>query len=141
MRATGVLIRYLQWNRFPAIARLQTVRIGGGSQLLQIDAATRRTLDILAGPDGTPYGSLLAVLNQTRTPMGGRLLKAWLTQGLRDAAQLVARYDAVQACVADLIAREDIRARLGRAGDLERVASRLLVGAERATARDMMRLQ
>jgi DNA mismatch repair protein MutS len=141
MRAAGVLIRYLQWNRSPAIARLQTVRIGGGERLLQMDATTRRTLDILTGPDGAPYGSLLAVLDQTRTPMGRRLLKAWLTQGLRDAAQLVARYDAVQACVVDLIAREDIRARLGRVGDLERVVSRLLVGAERATPRDMTRLQ
>jgi DNA mismatch repair protein MutS len=140
MRAAGVLIRYLQWNRFPAIARLQTVRVGGGSHLLQMDATTRRTLDILAGPDGTPYGSLLAVLDQTRTPMGGRLLKTWLTQGLRDAAQLGARYDAVQACVEHLIAREDIRARLGKVGDLERVVSRLLVGAERATPRDMTRL-
>src|SRR5215213_7171726 len=141
MRAAGVLVRYLQWNRFPAIARLQTVRVGGGERLLQMDATTRRTLDILAGPDGTPYGSLLAVLDQTRTAMGGRLLKAWLTQGLRDAAQLGARYDAVQACVVDLLAREDIRARLGRVGDLERVVSRLLVGAERATPHDMTRLQ
>src|SRR4029079_3310842 len=103
MRAVGVLIRYLPWNRVPAIARSQTVRVGGGSHLLQMDATTRRTLDILAGPDGTPYGSLLAVLDQTRTPMGGRLLKAWLTQGLRDAAELTVRYDAVQACVENLI--------------------------------------
>jgi DNA mismatch repair protein MutS len=141
MRAAGVLIRYLQWNRFPAIARLQTVRVGGGSHLLQMDATTRRTLEILAGPDGTPYGSLLAVLDQTRTPMGGRLLKTWLTQGLRDAARLEVRYDAVQACVEDLIAREDIRASLGRIGDLERVVNRLLVGHERATPRDMARLR
>jgi DNA mismatch repair protein MutS len=141
MRAAGVLIRYLQWNRFPAIARLQTVRVGGGSHLLQMDATTRRTLDILAGPDGTPYGSLLAVLDQTRTPMGGRLLKTWLTQGLRDAPRLAARYDAVEACVEHSIAREDIRARLGRIGDLERVVNRLLVGPERATPRDMARLR
>ncbi|HET9222044.1 MAG TPA: DNA mismatch repair protein MutS [Roseiflexaceae bacterium] len=141
MRAAGVLIRYLRWNRFPAIARLQTVRVGGGSHLLQMDATTRRTLDMLAGPDGTPYGSLLAVLDQTRTPMGGRLLKTWLTQGLRDAARLAVRYDAVQACVEQLIPREDIRASLGRMGDLERVVNRLLVGPERATPRDMARLR
>ena len=141
MRAAGVLIRYLQWNRFPAIARLQTVRVGGGSNLLQMDATTRRTLDILAGPDGTAYGSLLAVLDQTRTPMGARLLKTWLTQGLRDAARLAARYEAVQACVEDSINREEIRARLGRIGDLERVVNRLLVGPERATPRDMARLR
>jgi len=141
MRAAGVLIRYLQWNRFPAIARLQTVRVGGGSHLLQMDATTRRTLDILTGPDGTPYGSLLAVLDQTQTPMGTRLLKTWLTQGLRDAARLAARYDAVQACVEDSIAREEIRTRLGRIGDLERVVNRLLVGPERATPRDMARLR
>jgi DNA mismatch repair protein MutS len=141
MRAAGVLIRYLQWNRFPAIARLQTLRVGGGSQLLQMDATTRRTLDILTGPDGSPYGSLLAVLDQTRTPMGSRLLKMWLTQGLRDVARLAVRYDAVQACVKDMIAREEIRTRLGRIGDLERVVNRLLVGPERATPRDMARLR
>jgi DNA mismatch repair protein MutS len=141
MRAAGVLIRYLQWNRFPAITRLGTVRVGGGSHLLQIDATTRRTLDILAGPDGTAYGSLLAVLDQTRTPMGGRLLKTWLTQGLRDAERLAARYDAVQVCAEDLLACEEIRARLGQIGDLERVVNRLLVGAERATPRDMARLR
>jgi DNA mismatch repair protein MutS len=141
MRAAGVLIRYLRWNRFPAIARLQSVRVGGGSHLLQMDATTRRTLDMLAGPDGTPYGSLLAVLDQTRTPMGGRLLKTWLTQGLRDAARLAVRYDAVQACVENLIPREEIRAGLGRMGDLERVVNRLLVGPERAAPRDMARLR
>ncbi|HEU5103884.1 MAG TPA: DNA mismatch repair protein MutS [Roseiflexaceae bacterium] len=141
MQAAGVLIRYLQWNRFPAIARLQTVRIGGGSHLLQLDATTRRTLDILTGPDGTTYGSLLAVLDHTRTPMGGRLLKSWLTQGLRDAKHLAVRYDAVQACVDHLLDCESIRARLGRVGDLERVINRLLVGPERATPRDMARLR
>jgi DNA mismatch repair protein MutS len=141
MRAAGVLIRYLRWNRFPAIARLETVRVGGGKHLLQMDATTRRTLDILSGPDGTPYGSLLAVLDQTRTPMGARLLKSWLTQGLRDAAQLSARYDAVQACCAGVLAREEIRARLGRVGDLERVVNRLLVGPDRAAPRDMARLR
>jgi DNA mismatch repair protein MutS len=141
LRATGVLIRYLRWNRHPALARLQSVRVGGASHLLQIDATTRRTLDILTGPDGTPYGSLLAVLDRTRTPMGGRLLRGWLSQGLRDAARLNARYDSVAACVADVIAREEIRAGLGRVGDLERVVNRVLVGPERATPRDMARLR
>jgi DNA mismatch repair protein MutS len=141
MRATGVLIRYLQWNRFPALARLQTVRLDGGSHLLQLDATSRRTLDILTGPDGTPYGSLLAVLDQTRTPMGGRLLKTWLTQGLRDPARLAARYDAVQACAQDTLAREQIRAELGRVRDLERVVNRLLIGPDKAAPRDMARLR
>lgn len=141
MRAAGVLIRYLQWNRFPALARLQTVRIGGGSHMLQMDATTRRTLDILSGPDGSTHGSLLAVLDQTKTPMGARLLKSWLTQGLRDATRLEARYDVVAACVQDALAREEIRAKLGGVRDLERVVNRLLVGAERAAPRDMARLR
>lgn len=141
LRSTGVLIRYLQWNRFPALARLQGVRAAGGGHLLQLDATSRRTLDILAGPDGTPHGSLLSVLDQTRTPMGGRLLRAWLTQGLRDRARLEGRYDAVQACAQDAVAREEIRAGLGGVRDLERVVNRLLVGAERASPRDMARLR
>lgn len=141
MRAVGVLIRYLQWNRLPALARLQTVRPAGGGHLLQLDATSRRTLDILAGPEGTPYGSLLSVLDQTRTPMGARLLKSWLTQGLRDAPRIEARYDAVEAAAHDTLAREEIRAQLGAVRDLERVVNRLLIGAERATPRDMARLR
>lgn len=141
MRATGVLLRYLQWNRFPALGRLQSVRPAGDSHLLQLDATSRRTLDILAGPDGSPYGSLLAVLDQTRTPMGARLLRSWLTQGLRDAARLEERYDAVEACIRDAVAREEIRARLGAVRDLERVVNRLLVDPERAAPRDMTRLR
>jgi len=140
-RAVGVLIRYLQWNRFPAIDRLQTVRPSGGGHLLQLDATSRRTLDMLCGPDGTPHGSLLAVLDHTRTPMGARLLRGWLTQGLRDPARLHERYDAVGACARDTLAREEIRARLSDVRDLERVVNRLLVGPERATPRDMARLR
>jgi DNA mismatch repair protein MutS len=141
LRAVGVLIRYLRWNRLATIGRLQTLGLAGQNDVLAMDATTRRTLDILAGPDGSPYGSLLSVLDQTRTPMGGRLLRAWLTQGLRDAARLERRYDAVQASVERPLEREEIRRSLGRIGDMERVLNRLLVGAERATPRDMARLR
>lgn len=140
-RAAGVLIRYLQWNRCPALGRIQSVRAAGDSHLLQIDATTRRTLDVLAGPDGTRFGSLLAVLDQTRTPIGSRLLRGWLTQGLRDPLHLNDRYDAVGAAAEDLLAREELRAALGRVGDLERVVNRLLLGPDRATPRDLARLR
>jgi DNA mismatch repair protein MutS len=140
-RVVGVLIRYLQWNRLPALARLQTVRVAGQSDILAMDATTRRTLEILSGPDGSAYGSLLAVLDGTRTPMGGRLLKTWLTQGLRIQSRLEARYDAVQAGVQQALAREEIRRSLGQIGDLERVVNRLLLGPERATPRDLARLR
>lgn len=141
VRATGVLVRYLQWNRFSALEQLQTVRALGETDLLQMDATTRRTLDILHGADGTSYGSLLAVLDHTRTPMGSRLLQTWLTQGLRDAPQLHVRYNAVEALAEHALEREELRAELGRIGDLERVVNRLLIGSERATPRDMVRLR
>jgi DNA mismatch repair protein MutS len=139
--AVGVLIRYLQWNQFSALSRLQSVRVGHGSQFLQMDATTRRTLDILQGPDGSAYGSLLSVLDHSRTPMGGRLLRAWLTQGLRDPQRLNARYDAIDAAINASIAREEVRAHLGKIGDLERILNRLLLGPERATPRDVTRLR
>lgn len=141
VRVAGVVLRYLQWNRFPAIARLESIRVGGGSQLLQMDATTRRTLDILVGPDGSSYGSLLSVLDQTRTPMGGRLLRTWLTQGLRNPDLLNTRYNAISACLESSLEREEIRSHLGGIGDIERIANRLLVGPERATPRDVVRLR
>ncbi|HEU5087908.1 MAG TPA: hypothetical protein VFT99_10700, partial [Roseiflexaceae bacterium] len=140
-RVVGVLIRYLQWNRLPALSRLQTVRIAGQSDILAMDATSRRTLEILSGPDGSSYGSLLAVLDSTRTPMGGRLLKTWLTQGLRSPTRLEARYDAVQASLENSLAREELRRSLGQIGDLERVINRLLLSPERATPRDLARLR
>jgi DNA mismatch repair protein MutS len=141
LAAVGVLIRYLQWNRLPALGRLQTIRVGGERPTLELDATSRRTLDIVTGPDGGTYGSLLGVLDQARTPMGARLLKSWLLAGLRQAEPLEARYDAVEAGMRQPLAREAIRRCLGQMGDLERVVNRLLIGPERATPKDMARLR
>jgi DNA mismatch repair protein MutS len=94
-----------------------------GAMLL--DPATRRNLELLQGlRSGNRQGSLLGVLDHTRTAMGARLLRQWLTQPLLDLARLEARQQAVGELVDSPLRRAELREALGRTGDLERLAAR-----------------
>jgi DNA mismatch repair protein MutS len=105
---------------------------------LQLDASTRRNLEILETYDGSVRGSLVSVLDRCTTGMGKRLLRAWLVRPLSDAAAIGRRLDAVEALVEDFALRADLREALKRIGDLERLVGR--IGAGSATPRDLSRL-
>ncbi|PJF45510.1 MAG: DNA mismatch repair protein MutS, partial [Candidatus Thermofonsia Clade 3 bacterium] len=79
--------------------------------------------------------------DQTRTPMGARLLRRWISQPLCDLARLRARHDAVDHFVNDAILRASVRETLRRVGDMERVVNRIIQGSGVATPRDMARLR
>src|SRR5207302_5797968 len=81
---------------------------------------------------------LLAVIDRTATPMGARLLSDWLTSPLTSPAAIAERHDAVAELARDAGLRDDLRAALGEACDLERLAAR--VGTGRATPRDLVAL-
>src|SRR5207249_3083102 len=105
---------------------------------LQLDAATRRNLELLQTLGGERRGSLLWVLDQTATPMGARRLREWLIYPLLDPAAIGRRLDAVEELVERLELRGALGAGLGRIGDLERLAGR--VGARSAGPRDVAHL-
>src|SRR2546430_11762147 len=97
--------------------------------LLPLDEMTRRNLELVeplrADPPGHPGAAgttLLGVLDRTMTPMGARLLRAWLLAPLVHPAALTARLDAVEGLVGDVRRPDRPRAALDRGRDLERPA-------------------
>jgi DNA mismatch repair protein MutS len=134
--AAGALLRYareLKPGGLPHLAHPTIVRRG---DVLPLDEMTRRNLELgeplRAGAEGA---TLLAVIDHTLTPMGGRLLRRWLLAPLVDPAAINARLDAVQVLVGDGRGRARLREALDGVRDLERLAGRAALG--RATPREM----
>jgi DNA mismatch repair protein MutS len=128
-RAAGALIRYLQDNQKSALAQLTTLKTYSTQSFMTLDPATRRNLELIQTiRGGTVKGSLLGVLDETRTAMGGRLLREWLTQPLLDLDALNARLDRVDAFYRDTAKREALRDLLKKISDLERLTNRVVQG-------------
>ncbi len=136
IRAAGAILEYLlETQKTPPshIDRLIPYRAGSA---LEIDQASRRSLEITRTiRDGRREGSLLAVLDQTVTAMGSRLLADWVANPLTDVAAIEARLDAVAELVADARLASELRESLRRVYDLERLLARVTTG--RASPRDL----
>lgn len=133
--AAGALVDYLdltQKGRLPRLAELRRWSPGG---LMEIDAATRRNLELTRTLAGDRRGSLLAVLDRTVTGAGARQLAARLAAPLTDPAQIDRRLDAVQFFVNSSRCRNDVRETLRAIPDVDRALSRLAL--ERGGPRDL----
>ena len=121
--------------RLPHVRRLRAYTPGGH---LMLDEATRRNLELLRPLRGAGRkGTLLALLDRTATPMGGRLLREWLARPLLDLPALEERLDAVEALL-PAAPRAAVRAPLRGVADLERLAGK--VAQATASARDLCAL-
>ena len=126
--ACGAVVGYVELTQKGKLPRLQPPRRLAGGAAMEIDAATRRNLELVQTLSGTRDGSLLSVIDRTVTGPGGRLLTARLSAPLTDAGQVRARHDAVDWFVTESRLRDDVRASLREAPDMERALSRLTVG-------------
>lgn len=140
LRAAGAALHYLsetQKGRLPHVRRL--IRYTPDEYMI-LDPQTKRNLELVASlQDGTREGSLVQILDETLTPMGGRLLRRWLLRPLKNVSQIEKRLDAIEALVRDRPLRERLREELRQVGDLERLAARVCTG--RATPRDLLHLR
>jgi DNA mismatch repair protein MutS len=135
MAAAGAIVDYVELTQQGKMPRLsQLARIGAGA-ILEIDAATRRNLELSRTLSGERQGSLLSIIDRTVTGAGARLLGEWLSAPLTDIAAIGARQDAVAHLLSETRLREDLRAQLRKAPDLERALSRLSL--ERGGPRDL----
>ncbi len=135
-RAAGAIVQYLQDNQKAALAQLNALRTYSTQSFMTLDSATRRNLELVATlRGGDVKGSLLGVLDETRTAMGARLLREWLMQPLLDVGALNARLECVAAFYRDTTRRESIRHLLKPVADLERLTNRVAQGI--ATPRDV----
>ncbi len=137
--AAANVLDYLRRTQLAALAHLKSLRVYSTDQYVALDPATRRNLELTHSlRDGSTHGTLLSVIDQTETAMGGRLLRRWLLQPLLSVDEIVARHDAVQRFFDDAILRGDGRELLRNVSDLERLTSRAATGT--ANARDLLAL-
>ncbi len=123
--AAGALIAYLQETQKQVLGHLTALRSYSIEGFMMLDPATRRNLELVETITGGQHkGSLLWVLDKTRTAMGGRLLRRRLNQPLLDVDTLNQRLDAVEAWANAALDRAEARERLRRIGDIERWANR-----------------
>jgi len=137
--AAGAILAYLERTNPALLPLLTGLRTESTDGWVGLDAATRRNLELTRSlRTGGTRGSLLGVLDETRTAMGARTLRRLVGQPLRDLSELQRR----QAVVAGLVARPTLRAAiissLGGVGDLERLVGRVTQGL--GTARDFLTL-
>ena len=96
---------------------------------MELDLTARRNLELTETlRDREKRGSLLWVLDKTRTPMGGRLLRSWLERPLLSVTAIAKRNAAVAALVESTMAREELIAALTGLGDMERLIGRIVYG-------------
>jgi DNA mismatch repair protein MutS len=138
--AAGAILYYARTTQRGALEHVDRIGFYERHDALVLDAVTVRNLELLeplfaGGGEGV---TLFRALDATVTPMGKRLLRAWLLRPSIDAAEINARLDAVDAQVKDTMAREELRRALTGILDLERLLSR--VALESANPRDLLAL-
>ena len=141
LQAAGALAAYLAETQKTDLRHLGPLVLEESLDraYMELDLTARRTLELTETIRGKEKrGSLLWVLDKTRTPMGHRLIRAWLEQPLRSPAAIAKRQDAVAALAGDAVAREELALTLRRVPDLERLIGKVVYGS--ANARDMLAL-
>ena len=137
--AAGALLttlRDLQKNELPHIRALELYIAG---KFMQLDLAARRNLELTETMRAKEKrGSLLWVLDKTKTAMGGRLLRAWMERPLLSPAQITRRLTAVEELVKKTIDREELILSLREITDFERAMTRIMTGT--ASCRDLAAL-
>ncbi len=137
--ACGALVQYLAEVQPAGFAGLRPPHVERPGGVMALDEMTRRNLELVETLRGTgSEGTLLHVLDEACTPMGGRLLRRWLLAPLVRTDMIQARSNAVAELFDDDGMRRSVREALGGVRDLERLAVK--VGAGRATPREMLAL-
>ncbi|MGN1325022.1 MAG: DNA mismatch repair protein MutS [Candidatus Spyradenecus sp.] len=139
VQSAGALLHYVWQELHRDISHVRGLTVRQGSAFLALDECTCRNLDLLPVPGGRPEAeTLLGVLDGTKTPMGKRLLRAWIRSPLRQLEPIHARQAAVGELIANRRLLSDLRAHLADTRDFERVMTRLSGGS--GNARDLRAL-
>ncbi len=133
--AMGALIAYLEITQKGNLPLLQTPLKESEDRVVQIDAATRRNLELTRSLSGGRAGSLLSAVDRAVTPGGARLLEQRLSSPSRNLEVIHSRLDAVAFAAEDSLIASDLREALRRTPDLDRALSRLSL--DRGGPRDL----
>ncbi|CUS49114.1 MAG: DNA mismatch repair protein MutS [Idiomarinaceae bacterium HL-53] len=138
LAAAGCILQYVKDTQRSALPHLTHVQIEHQQDYIALDRATRRNLELTQNLSGNETNTLLSVLDNTQTAMGGRLLREWIHRPLRRISFVETRLDAVTLC--QLEHRfEALQEGLKQVGDVERIVSRIALLTARP--RDLSRLK
>lgn len=134
--AVGALLRYLMDTQQSDLSNLDTLQLYYQGQYLELDLNARRNLELFETMrTKEKRGSLLWVLDHTKTAMGARMLRQWMSKPLRSPNQILQRQKAVGELKDDLVRRTALTDELRQMFDIERLIGRIVYGT--ANCRDM----
>ena len=134
--AAGAILDYVKETQKASLGHFDRIQAFRQSQFVEIDSATLRSLEISQTIlSGQREGSLFAVIDRSKTPMGSRLLGQWLTSPLTGLEQIERRHDTVEELVKEQKLRGDLQEFLKEVFDLQRLLARVASG--RASPRDL----
>ena len=138
--ALGGLLSYLHETQKSDLSYISDLEYYEQGRFMELDLSARRNLELTETIRGKEKrGSLLWVLDKTKTAMGARCLRSWLERPLREVAAITRRSNAVGALVNDTMAREELVLALSGISDMERLIGRIVYGT--AGGRDLVSLR
>ncbi len=124
--AAGALLKYLEETQKNAMSHLISIRKYYPSEFMYLDATARRNLELTQSlHGGSTRGTLLGLLDYTKTSMGARLLRQWLEQPLATKEKIESRLNAVEALYKSPISLAELRDLLSEVKDIERIISKI----------------
>ncbi len=137
--AAGALLRYLDETQKNALEHITHLELYQGDETMFLDRHTRRNLELTESlRSGERKGSLLWLLDQTRTAMGARLLRTWVENPMVSRHRIQTRLDAVEALKDNFIVAEELGEKLETVADMERLLGKISYNS--LTARDCLAL-
>ena len=135
----GALINYLKDTQKTGLERISHINIFAENQFMKLDFNTQRNLELTQTMlNKEKRGSLLWVLDKTKTSMGKRLLRSWIEKPLMNVTKIINRHSAVEELVNDTVLRLDITAAMSGILDIERIMTKIVYGS--ANARELRSL-
>ncbi len=137
--SVGALINYLRETQMSGLERINHLEIYNEAQYMRLDYNTQRNLELTQTMlSKTKRGSLLWVIDKTKTAMGKRLIRSWLDHPLMNISKINNRQSAVEELVNDTVLRLELTATLSGIYDIERIMTKIVYGS--ANARDLRSL-
>ena len=135
----AALLGQLQTLQKQDLTHIRDLQFYTTGRFMELDMDARRNLELTETlRSKEKKGSLLWVLDHTRTAMGSRMIRSWLERPLLDSVQIQRRLRGVEELVGNTLCREELRQALGEVSDLERVMTRIVTGS--ANCRDLLGL-
>ena len=137
--AAGAILYYLEFTEHRNIGHISSISRIDRDDYVWIDKFTIRNLELFSSNAAASKSSFAEVIDRTRTPMGGRMLRRWISMPIKDVARINNRLDVVEFLVKNPDFREEFGECITGIGDIERIASR--IASLRVTPRELIQLK